>query len=241
MTAHETERPDLDPADDDEQFDDDAERDDEPEASFQEDEDVETEDVDTEEEADVPAKAELQRTEDVEDGEEAEVPTEAELQETEEVDEEEAPPEAELHEIEDIEAGDAERDEGESVLLTETEPGSVLPPEEEQVADEAAPSPLERLEPVGPDTPVDPGTGDYQERWSAIQTGFIDDPRRSVESASSLLVEMWESIERSIGEERQGIDSRWQESERSTDELRLAMQSYRDLYNRLVTFTPRYG
>jgi hypothetical protein len=133
----------------------------------------------------------------------------------------------------------------ESVLLTENVPGSVLPPEYEAIVepqttdidDGAESSPIERLEPVGPNTPVDSGAGSYQERWNAIPTGFIDDPPRAAEGASSLLTEMWEAIERSIADERQALDRPWQNSERSTDELRAAMQDYRDLYSRLTNIT----
>lgn len=97
--------------------------------------------------------------------------------------------------------------------------------------------PLQKLAPVGPDTAMDPGTGTYQARWGAIQAGFIDDPGRTVESTSALVAEIWDEIERSITDEREGIESRWQGTESSTDDLRVAMQDYRALYDRLVRFT----
>jgi hypothetical protein len=97
--------------------------------------------------------------------------------------------------------------------------------------------PLQKLAPVGPDTAVDPGTGSYQDRWGAIQAGFIDDPGRTVESASALVAEIWDEIERSITDEREGVESRWQSTESSTDDLRVVMQDYRALYDRFIRFT----
>jgi len=96
----------------------------------------------------------------------------------------------------------------------------------------------DKLAPVGPDSAVDPGTGSYQDRWGAIQAGFIDDPGRTVESASALLAEISDDITRAITGEREGIDGRWRTTESSTDDLRVAMQDYRALYGRLTSFPP---
>jgi hypothetical protein len=98
-------------------------------------------------------------------------------------------------------------------------------------------APLQQLEPVGPDTAIDPGTGSYQDRWGAIQAGFIDDPGRTVESASALVAEIWDEIERSIIDEREGVESRWRTTESSTDDFRVAMQDYRALYDRFIRFS----
>jgi hypothetical protein len=96
----------------------------------------------------------------------------------------------------------------------------------------------DKLAPVGPDSAVDPGTGSYEDRWGAIQAGFIDDPGRTVESASALLAEISDDITRAITGEREGIDDRWRTTESSTDDLRVAMQDYRALYGRLTSFPP---
>jgi hypothetical protein len=99
--------------------------------------------------------------------------------------------------------------------------------------------PVQRVAPVGPDTAIDPGAGSYQDRWGAIQAGFIDDPGRTVESASALVAEIWDEIERSITDEREGVESRWRSTDSSTDDLRAVMQDYRDLYDRFMHFTPQ--
>ena len=97
--------------------------------------------------------------------------------------------------------------------------------------------PVQKLAPVDPETALDPGTGRYEDRWAAIQAGFIDDPRRTVESASTLLAEVWDETVRTLTHEREGVDGRWQSTESSTDDLREVMQDYRALYTRYVGFT----
>jgi hypothetical protein len=97
--------------------------------------------------------------------------------------------------------------------------------------------PVQKLTPLGADTVLDPGTGSYEDRWSAIQAGFIDDPRRTVESAGALVAEIWDDIARAITDEREGVDDRWQSAESSTDDFRVAMQDYRTLYTRFLRFT----
>jgi hypothetical protein len=121
-----------------------------------------------------------------------------------------------------------------------TEPEPAGPPERDEAAavDRTPESDArQRLAPVGPDIALDPRTGSYEDRWSAIQAGFIDDPRRTVESASALVAEIWGETVRAITDERDGVDDRWQNTESSTDDLRMAMQDYRDMYARLMRFT----
>jgi hypothetical protein len=99
------------------------------------------------------------------------------------------------------------------------------------------PDPVQKLAPVGADTALDPGTGSFEDRWSAIQAGFIDDPRRTVESADALVTEVWDETVRALTQEREGVEARWQGTDSSTDDLRAVMQDYRALYVRYVSFT----
>jgi hypothetical protein len=148
------------------------------------------------------------------------------------------------HDAVDEDTDDAEDVEPELVAIDEAdEPAEPeLPAEPDRIDADAVDRtpesvPLQKLAPVGPDTAIDPGTGSYQDRWDAIQAGFIDDPGRTVESASALVAEIWDEIERSITDEREGVESRWRSSESSTDDFRVAMQDYRALYNRFMRFT----
>jgi hypothetical protein len=148
------------------------------------------------------------------------------------------------HDAVDEDTDDAEDVEPELVAIDEAdEPAEPeLPDEPDRIDADAVDRtpesvPLQKLAPVGPDTAIDPGTGSYQDRWGAIQAGFIDDPRRTVESASTLVAEVWDETVRTITHEREGVDGRWQSTESSTDDLREVMQDYRALYTRYVGFT----
>lgn len=114
---------------------------------------------------------------------------------------------------------------------------SGLEAEEPVEAQDPIVDPVQKLAPVDPETALDPGAGRYDDRWAAIQAGFIDDPRRTVESASALVAEIWDETARTLADERQDVEDRWQSAESSTDDLRVAMQDYRGLYARYVGFT----
>jgi hypothetical protein len=133
---------------------------------------------------------------------------------------------------------DAVDEDSDEVEDTELEP-EAEPDGSDAVAIDRTPGsdPMQKLAPVGPETALDPGTGRYEDRWAAIQAGFIDDPRRTVESASTLVAEVWDETVRTITHEREGVDGRWQSTESSTDDLREVMQEYRALYTRYVGFT----
>jgi hypothetical protein len=148
------------------------------------------------------------------------------------------------HDAVDEDTDDAEDVEPELVAVDEADAPAEpeLPDEPDRIDADAVDRtpesvPLQKLAPVGPDTAIDPGTGSYQDRWGAIQAGFIDDPGRTVESASALVAEIWDEIERSITDEREGVESRWRSTESSTDDFRVAMQDYRALYDRFMRFT----
>jgi hypothetical protein len=148
------------------------------------------------------------------------------------------------HDAVDEDTDDAEDVEPELVAVDEADAPAEpeLPDEPDRIDADAVDRtpesvPLQKLAPVGPDTAIDPGTGSYQDRWGAIQAGFIDDPGRTVESASALVAEIWDEIERSITDEREGVESRWRSTKSSTDDFRVAMQDYRALYDRFMRFT----
>jgi hypothetical protein len=146
-------------------------------------------------------------------------------------------------------AVDEDTDEGENAEREPVETDEADEPARAELVDEtdgidtiaadrtSEPDLREKLAPVSPDSAMDPGTGSYEDRWGAIQAGFIDDPRRTVESAGALVAEIWDEIARAVTDEREGIDDRWHTTESSTDDLRVAMQDYRTLYARFMRFT----
>lgn len=77
--------------------------------------------------------------------------------------------------------------------------------------------------------------GGYRERWTSIQTHFIDEPRETVSDADELVAEVIQSLARRFAEERQTLEQQWQSgSEVSTEDLRQAMQHYRSFFERLL-------
>jgi hypothetical protein len=77
--------------------------------------------------------------------------------------------------------------------------------------------------------------GSYRERWTSIQTHFIDEPRETVSDADELVADVIQSLARRFAEERQTLEQQWQSgSEVSTEDLRQAMQHYRSFFERLL-------
>ncbi len=75
----------------------------------------------------------------------------------------------------------------------------------------------------------------FQDRWDAIQTGFVDQPRNSVEQADALVAEAMTGIARTFAQERQVLEAQWgQGADVSTEDLRVALQRYRSFFERLL-------
>ncbi|HSK90744.1 MAG TPA: hypothetical protein VK875_05480 [Euzebyales bacterium] len=77
--------------------------------------------------------------------------------------------------------------------------------------------------------------GGFQGRWDEIQVRFIDEPRQSVREADDLVGEVTRQIAQRFTDARQGLEQRWEGgNEPTTEELRQALQRYRDFFQRLV-------
>ena len=75
----------------------------------------------------------------------------------------------------------------------------------------------------------------YRTRWSAIQTGFVDEPRRAVEEADALVAEVVTRLAESFAGERQRLEADWERNDAvSTEDLRQAMRRYRSFFERLL-------
>lgn len=78
--------------------------------------------------------------------------------------------------------------------------------------------------------------GSFRERWDAIQSSFIDEPRRSVAEADRLVVEITGRITERFEQERGILDSTWESGEEvTTEDLRVALQRYRTFFDRLLS------
>jgi hypothetical protein len=76
----------------------------------------------------------------------------------------------------------------------------------------------------------------YRTRWGAIQTGFVDEPRRAVEEADTLVAEVMKRLAEGFANERRELEARWEKTEQvSTEGLRLAMRRYRTFFERLLS------
>jgi len=80
----------------------------------------------------------------------------------------------------------------------------------------------------------DEGRG-FRTRWEAIQTGFVDEPRKAVEQADALVSETIKRLSDVFAEERTGLEKHWGRGENvSTEDLRIALKRYRSFFERLL-------
>ena len=76
-----------------------------------------------------------------------------------------------------------------------------------------------------------------RERWTEIQAGFVDEPRRAVEGADNLVAQTMKRLAEMFAEERSRLEGQWDRGDKvSTEDLRLALQRYRTFFDRLLTF-----
>jgi hypothetical protein len=109
------------------------------------------------------------------------------------------------------------------------------------------------FEPASPDRHEVPDTNGFQEehsesllpqnlsddmrnRWQAIQTEFVDDPRVSVQRADELVATAIKSLAESFAEERAKLEKAWSKgNDVSTEDLRQALRRYRAFFQRLLS------
>ncbi len=77
--------------------------------------------------------------------------------------------------------------------------------------------------------------GDFRSRWSSIQTAFVDEPRRAVEDADNLVASLMKKLAEGFANERSRLEGQWDRGDNvSTEDLRLALQRYRNFFDRLL-------
>jgi hypothetical protein len=77
---------------------------------------------------------------------------------------------------------------------------------------------------------------DFRARWDAIQVGFVDEPRRAVEQADSLVAGAMKRLAEMFAEERAKLEGQWDRGgDVSTEDLRLALRRYRSFFGRLLS------
>jgi hypothetical protein len=77
---------------------------------------------------------------------------------------------------------------------------------------------------------------EFKGRWSEIQAGFVDEPRRAVQQADTLVSDVISRIADSFGRERTQLEQEWDRGGGvSTEDLRQALQRYRSFFSRLLS------
>ena len=73
-------------------------------------------------------------------------------------------------------------------------------------------------------------------RWDAIQVGFVDEPRRSVQEADSLVATAMKRLAEQFAAERSTLEGQWDRGgDVSTEDLRIALRRYRSFFGRLLS------
>ena len=77
---------------------------------------------------------------------------------------------------------------------------------------------------------------DLRNRWSAVQTAFVDEPRSAVEQADGLVASAMQRLAEVFAEERSRLEQQWDRGDNvSTEDLRIALQRYRSFFPRLLS------
>jgi len=76
---------------------------------------------------------------------------------------------------------------------------------------------------------------EFRTRWNLIQSEFVNEPRASVEQADALVAETLDRIQQAFSKQRTVLNEQWaSHADISTEDLRIALQSYRSFFNRLL-------
>ena len=76
---------------------------------------------------------------------------------------------------------------------------------------------------------------DFRSQWSILQTGFVDEPRQTVEGADKLVAAVMQRLAEGFANERTGLEKQWDRGDNvSTEDLRVALQRYRSFFDRLL-------
>ena len=77
--------------------------------------------------------------------------------------------------------------------------------------------------------------GDLRGRWSNVQAGFVDEPRKAVQEADNLVASVMKRLAEGFAKERSTLERQWDSGDNvSTEDLRVALQRYRSFFDRLL-------
>jgi hypothetical protein len=109
-----------------------------------------------------------------------------------------------------------------------------VPVSQESVRDD----PMESTAPAGATDQMLFGDGElsaFHSRWTEVQAAFVDDPRDCVQKADGLVSDVVDRLTAGFASARSALEEQWSRGEQvSTEDLRLALQRYRDFFERLL-------
>lgn len=77
--------------------------------------------------------------------------------------------------------------------------------------------------------------GEFRSKWDGIQTSFVDEPRKAVQQADELVAQAIKRLADSFAQERNRMEGQWDRGDQvSTEDLRIALQTYRSFFQRLL-------
>ena len=100
------------------------------------------------------------------------------------------------------------------------------------------PETLDRLSVISEPMPLfsESEMGSFRSEWSKVQTGFMDEPRQTVQDADKLVASVMQRLAEGFANERSDLEKQWDRGDNvSTEDLRVALQRYRSFFDRLLT------
>ena len=96
---------------------------------------------------------------------------------------------------------------------------------------------LRREEPDHPPALIPPRqTEALRERWTMIQSNFVDQPRKAVEDADLLVLSAIKQIQEVFSAQRANLEKQWKQGDEvTTEDLRVSLQHYREFFDRLLS------
>jgi hypothetical protein len=76
----------------------------------------------------------------------------------------------------------------------------------------------------------------FRQQWTTLQTGFVDEPRHSVEQADELVAHVMKDMAATFSDERKKLEQQWEHGDNvSTEDLRLVLRRYRSFFDRFLS------
>lgn len=78
-------------------------------------------------------------------------------------------------------------------------------------------------------------TGDFRSQWNKLQTGLVNEPRRTVEDANKLMASVMRRLADGFAEQLSGLETQWERGgDAAPEDLRIALQQYHSFFDRLL-------